>query len=116
MSARPCTSRSSPRTRSPSGPCGGSPRRPTRRIPPSDRRDRGFCRSALGYYEEIAGRYRRDAEMQPIVAAADHRIGFIRMILDEPGAEDAYRRSIALYRALVAASPRDREAPLGDWR
>ncbi len=75
--------------------------------PDEQRRDRGFCRSALGYYEEIAGRYRRDAEMQPIVAAADHRIGFIRMLLEEPGAEDAHRRSIALYRTLVAASPRD---------
>jgi tetratricopeptide (TPR) repeat protein len=70
-------------------------------------RDRDFCRAALGYYEEIAGRYRRDVEMQPIVAAADHRIGFIRMILGEPGAEDAHRRSIALYEALLAASPRD---------
>ena len=56
-------------------------------------RDREFCRAALGYYEEIAGRYRRDPEMPAIVAAAEHRIGFIRMILDEPGAEDAYRRS-----------------------
>ena len=45
-------------------------------------RDRDFCRTALGYYEEIAGRYRRDPEMPAIVAAADHRIGFIRMILD----------------------------------
>jgi tetratricopeptide (TPR) repeat protein len=70
-------------------------------------RDEAFCRTALGYYEQIAGRYRREAEMLAIVAAADHRIGSIRMILEEPGAEDAYRRSIALYRALLADSPGD---------
>ncbi len=70
-------------------------------------RDRDFCRTALGYYEEIAGRYRADPEMPAIVAAADHRIGFIRMILDQAGAEDAYRRSIARYEAMLAATPRD---------
>ena len=55
--------------------------------------------------EEIAGRYRDDPEMPAIVAAADHRIGFIRMILKEPDAEEAYRRSIALYERLLAAAP-----------
>ena len=106
-SARPCSSPSPPRTRSPAGPWRGSPRPPTRRTPPSSRATGTFCRAALGYYEEIAGRYRRDPEMPAIVAAAEHRIGFIRMILDEPGAEDAYRRSIALYERLLAAAPGD---------
>ena len=45
--------------------------------------------------------------MRTIVAAADHRIGFIRTILDEPGADDAYQRSIALYRAMLADTPAD---------
>ncbi len=72
-------------------------------------RDQVFCRRALGYYEAIAGRYRDDSEMQVIVAAADHRIGFIRMILQEPHAEDAYRRSIDLYRGLLAGSPDARD-------
>ena len=45
--------------------------------------------------------------MQPIAAAADRRVGFIRMILKEPGAEEAHRRAIALYRAVLAASPDD---------
>ena len=72
-----------------------------------DRQDQGFFRKALGYYEEIAGRYRNDTEMQAIVAKADHRIGFIRMILKEPGAEEAHRRSIAVYQGLLAASPDD---------
>ena len=81
-----------------------------RRAGPAElRRDQVFCRKALGYYEAIAGRYRDDSEMQVIVAAADHRIGFIRMILQEPHAEDAYRRSIALYRGLLAGSPGSRD-------
>jgi serine/threonine protein kinase/tetratricopeptide (TPR) repeat protein len=75
--------------------------------PAEERHDQAFCRKALGYYEEIAARYRNDSEMQAIVAAADRRVGFIRMILKEPGAEEAHRRAIALYRGLVAASPDD---------
>ncbi len=69
--------------------------------------DRAFCRSALSYYEQIVRRYRRDPEMMAIAAAADHRVGFIGTILGEPGAEGAYRRSIARYRDLLAASPHD---------
>jgi len=68
-------------------------------------RDREFCRKALGYYAEIARRYDRDPEMQPIAAAAYHRVGFIRMILADPHAEDAIRHSIALYEKLVPAGP-----------
>ena len=104
-SARRSSSPSPPRIRSPAGPWRGSPRPRARRTRPSSDRDRGFCRAALGYYEEIAGRYRDDPEMPAIVAAADHRIGFIRMILDEPGAEDAYRRSIALYEGCSPRRP-----------
>jgi eukaryotic-like serine/threonine-protein kinase len=77
------------------------------RNPLEDRHDQEFCCKALGYYQEIAARFRDDLEMQSIVAAADHHIGFIRMILKETGAEDAHRRSIALYHRLLAASPHD---------
>jgi tetratricopeptide (TPR) repeat protein len=77
--------------------------------PSALRRDQVFCRKALAYYEEIAGRYRDDAEMQSIVAAADHRIGFIRTILKEPQADEAYRQSIVLYQGLLVASPGSRE-------
>ena len=45
--------------------------------------------------------------MQPIVAATEHRVGFIRMILKEPGAEEGHRRALALYRGLIAATPDD---------
>jgi eukaryotic-like serine/threonine-protein kinase len=68
-----------------------------------DQRDREFCRKALGYYAEIAFRYHRDPEMQPIAAAAYRRVGFIRMILGDPQAEDAIRQSIALYEKLIPA-------------
>jgi eukaryotic-like serine/threonine-protein kinase len=70
-------------------------------------RDEAFCRKALAYYDQTAERYRRDPDMQAIVAAADYRRGSLRMILKESGAEGAYRRSIDLYRTLVAASPGD---------
>ena len=105
----PRSSRSSPRTRSPAGLWPGSPRPAPRMAPAEARRDQVFCRKARDYYEEIAGRYRDDPEMPAIVAAADHRIGFIRTILKEPDAEDAYRRSIALYERLLAASPGARD-------
>jgi len=66
--------------------------------------DQDFCRKALGYYAEIARRYERDPEMQSIVAAAYHRVGFIRMILGDSHAEDAIRKSITLYERLVPAA------------
>ncbi len=77
------------------------------RHPDELERDRAFCRTALGYYDEIAARYRHDPEMPAVVAAADHRIGFIRTILDEPGAEAALLRSIAAYRSMIDAAPAD---------
>jgi serine/threonine protein kinase/tetratricopeptide (TPR) repeat protein len=82
-----------------------SPKLP--RNPAEERHDQAFCRKALGYYQEIAAQYCRDPEMQSIVAAAEHRVGFILMILKEPGAEEAHRRAIALYRRVLAASPGD---------
>jgi eukaryotic-like serine/threonine-protein kinase len=67
--------------------------------------DREFCRRAVAYYAEIARRYDRDPEMQPIAAAAYHRVGFIRMILEDHDAEDALHQSITLYEKLVARLP-----------
>ena len=66
-----------------------------------DQRNREFCRQALGYYGEIARRYDRDQRMQAIAAAAYRRVGFIRMILEDPHAEEAIRQSIALYEKIV---------------
>jgi hypothetical protein len=75
-------------------------------VPPNGP-DADFCRRALGYYEEIARRYRDDAEMQALAAAAEHRVGFIRRILGLPGAEEAMRRSIDLYESGIGARPSD---------
>ena len=82
-----------------------SPRLP--RNPAEERPDQAFCRKALDYYQEVAAQYRQDPWTQSIAAAADHRVGFIRMILKEPGAEEAHRRAIALYEKVLAASPHD---------
>jgi hypothetical protein len=75
------------------------------RTPAEERRDQAFYRKTLRYYQEIAARYWSDPEMQPIVADATHRVGFIRMILKEPGAEEAHRQAIAMYRRLLTVSP-----------
>ena len=42
--------------------------------------------------------------MRQITAAALHRVGFIRMILHEAGAESAYHQSLALYEGLLKES------------
>jgi hypothetical protein len=47
--------------------------------------------------------------MQPVVAAAYRGVGFLRMILKEPGAEEALRQSVALYQRLLALSPHDHD-------
>jgi eukaryotic-like serine/threonine-protein kinase len=79
------------------------------RAPAEMERDNDFCRKALGYYEEIAGRYADEPEMRAIAAAAYHRVGFIRTILRDAHAEDALRRSITLYEELLAAMPHARD-------
>jgi tetratricopeptide (TPR) repeat protein len=64
-------------------------------------RDREFCRKALTYYEKLASDYGDDRSMRAIVAAAYHRIGFIRTILGEGDAKRALLHAIALYQRLI---------------
>ena len=71
--------------------------------------DREFCLHARDYYQQVSERYRDDPEMRRIAAAADHRIGFIRMILKNEDGEPDYRRSITLYEAALADTPADPE-------
>jgi eukaryotic-like serine/threonine-protein kinase len=73
--------------------------------------DAAFCRKALAYYAAIADQYQTDGEMRAIVAAAWHRVGFIRMILGESLAEAraAYRQAIPIYESLVTSSHRSVE-------
>ncbi|MFO0958022.1 MAG: serine/threonine-protein kinase [Isosphaeraceae bacterium] len=68
-----------------------------------------FCRRALAYYEKLANRYHGDEEMASIVAVAQHKIAFLRMILRDPEAEAAFRRSLALYDQLLMNVPGDYE-------
>jgi len=87
---------------------------PASEQPPAEmERDNQFCRKALGYYEEIAGRYADEPEMRAIAAAAYHRVGFIRTILKDARAEDALRRSIALYQEVLTAMPHSRDLRAG---
>jgi tetratricopeptide (TPR) repeat protein len=72
---------------------------------PEAAQDREFCRTALVYYDRIASDYRDDASMRAITAATFHRIGFIRTILREPRAREAFLESIALYERLIASEP-----------
>jgi tetratricopeptide (TPR) repeat protein/predicted Ser/Thr protein kinase len=67
--------------------------------------DREFCQSILDYYKRISQRYGDDPEMGRMAAAAEHRMGFARMILNVEGAESAYRRSIDRYETILAAAP-----------
>ena len=71
--------------------------------------DREFCLHALNYYRQVSVHYCDDPEMRRIAAAADHRIGFIRMILKDEDGEPDYRRSIALYQEALARAPADPE-------
>ena len=80
-----------------------------------------FYERVLEYYERVARQPESDLVMQSIVARANQRIGFTRMCLRRPGADEAYRRSVAQYEALIARDPADRALranlayTLGDW-
>jgi serine/threonine protein kinase len=84
-----------------------------RQAPAENKRDQDFYLKALYYYQEITARYDGDPEMAVVAAAAGHRVGFIRMILKDGRAEEALRRSIAIYQRLLAASPHSREIQEG---
>jgi tetratricopeptide (TPR) repeat protein len=73
--------------------------------PAESERDQDFCRKALKYYEELTARYDGDRDMAAIAAAASHRVGFIRTIVKDAGAEQALRRSVAIYEGLLAVAP-----------
>ena len=76
---------------------------------PEALRDQAFCRTALDYYEKIAAAYDDDLSMRTITAATHHRIGFIRMVLADPGGREAFLASIALYESLLERDRRDEE-------
>jgi serine/threonine protein kinase/Flp pilus assembly protein TadD len=79
----------------------------------------GYYMRALDFYEKIAAENQDDPEMRSTTALANHRVGFVRMILgyiagDVQTKEDhyrrsdeAYRRSIGLYEELLKPDPTD---------
>jgi hypothetical protein len=72
--------------------------------------DAEFCRRALQQYEQISARHANETSMRPLVAAAEHRIGFLRRILGMPGAEAHLVRAVGLYEAEIKNKPLEKEA------
>jgi len=72
--------------------------------------DAEFCHRALAYYLEVGSRHAGDLAMTPLVAAAEHRVGFLRRVLGLGGAEPHLARAVALYDSRIAARPDDQEA------
>src|SRR4051794_7205535 len=47
--------------------------------------DAEFCKRALAHYEQVSASHHGDPEMVPVLAAAEHRVGFLRWILGMEG-------------------------------
>ena len=69
--------------------------------------DAEFCRQALAHYERMASSYQADPGMVLLVAAAEHRVGFLRRVLHREGAEPRIDRAVRIYRAWTRANPSD---------
>lgn len=74
---------------------------------PIDSADLEFCRRALEHYEQVCTRNFSDPSMLPLVAAAEHRSGFLRRILGMDGAERRLSRAVVLYEGEVERRPND---------
>ena len=72
--------------------------------------DAEFCRKALGHYERVCSTHRGDPGALLVVAAAEHRVGFLKGILHLEGAEPRLDLAVQLYEAGIAANPSDQEA------
>ena len=66
---------------------------------------RAFYRMTLSFYQEVAGQAQDDPGLDEVAALAWHRVGFTRMMLADPRAVAAFRRSITLYEGIIAGSP-----------
>ncbi len=66
-----------------------------------------YFRKALDYYEALilATRDHPDTSMQQIAAKAHFGLGLTRLMLGQPGVEDALTRSISTYDELIARHP-----------
>ncbi|MDB5351815.1 MAG: prkC 6 [Planctomycetota bacterium] len=67
--------------------------------------DRNFFALALKYYESIDQASGIDPKYRAVQGKAQFGIGLTRSFLKQPGWEEAYRRSVAIYEELCAANP-----------
>ena len=75
-----------------------------------DPQDAEFCRRALEHYARVASRLADDPGMAPLVAAAEHREGFLLRVLGAGGAEPHLAKAVAMFEVEVARRPDDPEA------
>ena len=72
-----------------------------------------YVKMVRDFYQDMIDQAGADPDMAELKARSYHRVGFCRMVLrDIAGAEDAYRRSVALFEDLLAKSPGN---PTLDW-
>jgi serine/threonine protein kinase/Tfp pilus assembly protein PilF len=65
-----------------------------------------YVKMVRDFYQDMIDQAGDDPDMAELKARSYHRVGFCRMVLrDVAGAEEAYRRSIALFDGLIARSP-----------
>jgi tetratricopeptide (TPR) repeat protein len=72
-----------------------------------------FYRIALNFYKAIVEQSSKDPSLGLMTAKGTHRLAFTQMLLNDPEADETYRRSIALYDALAATTPDDLEIQSG---
>jgi tetratricopeptide (TPR) repeat protein len=72
-----------------------------------------FYRSALSFYEAIVEQSSKDPNLRLMTAKGTHRLAFTQMLLQDPKADETYRRAIVMYEALAAATPDDLEIQSG---
>ncbi len=69
--------------------------------PPTDE-ERRVYRSALAFYDRVAGLFAADSGQRELAAKALRRAGLYRMTLGDARADRDYRRAIGLYEGLAA--------------
>jgi serine/threonine protein kinase len=60
---------------------------------------------AIRFYTRVAEIFAADPETRPIAAHANRRIGFFQKIIQDPRADESYRRSIQIFESVLAEQP-----------
>ena len=70
--------------------------------------DGAYVKMVRGFYQDMIDQAGDDPDMAELKARSYHRVGFCRIVLsDIEGADDAYRRSVAMFEELLARSPKN---------